>query len=402
MVDVAPPPVSLSQDALDRLFASSDDEDGGPSILPDMDRAQIARDAQRKARQSLNMPEPAPAAPSTAAQGTPDGPAGANAKRRRDEEEDEEPKRRVIAKIDAERLLGEYGFPALIQQTKNFKPKGKGREKEDLDRIMTLYQLWAHRMFPKRRFIDTVERVEKVCRERRMLVALSVWRDELNPIPKQNRDPISEADMVLSDNEGGDQIKSKPVTAGQTNDESDERHSLSNRRNNDDDSDDEEIWAEILDRMKANNAAKSAAADAANGATQPSNELERLFDKDENAVLDDMLREEETLSAKKTEPIRRQTEQEEDEDALWDEMVREQEREELATAQPTTAAEAVHVDDEEDILELMREAEDSEAKDVASAAALPLGSGPTPIDVALTGIPPPGNAVEEDWERLYD
>lgn len=42
----------------------------------------------------------------------------------------EEPvrQRRVMAKVDAERLLGEKGFPALMGVAKQFKSKGKGHE----------------------------------------------------------------------------------------------------------------------------------------------------------------------------------------------------------------------------------------------------------------------------------
>ncbi|KAG8766935.1 hypothetical protein FRC15_006006 [Serendipita sp. 397] len=96
---------------------------------------------------------------------------------------DDKPKRRVIAKVDDERLIGERGFPALIKEAKKFKPKGKGHESEDLDRLLSIYQFWAHNMFPKTQFRDTVERVERVCRSRRMLINLGMWRDA-GPIPK--------------------------------------------------------------------------------------------------------------------------------------------------------------------------------------------------------------------------
>ena len=44
----------------------------------------------------------------------------------------------------------------------------------DLDRLMDLYQLWAHKMFPKTQFRDTIEKVERVCRQKRMLVGGSL------------------------------------------------------------------------------------------------------------------------------------------------------------------------------------------------------------------------------------
>ena len=51
---------------------------------------------------------------------------------------------------------------------------------EDLDRLMSIYQFWAHNMFPKTQFRDTIDRVERVCRSRRMLVRLSVHMYQLS------------------------------------------------------------------------------------------------------------------------------------------------------------------------------------------------------------------------------
>ncbi|KAG2132686.1 Swi3-domain-containing protein, partial [Suillus cothurnatus] len=66
----------------------------------------------------------------------------------------------------------------LIQNIKDFKVKGKGHERSDLQRILQVYQFWSHRLYPKTPFKDTVERVEKLCHSKRMQVRLSVWRDE--------------------------------------------------------------------------------------------------------------------------------------------------------------------------------------------------------------------------------
>lgn len=46
----------------------------------------------------------------------------------------------------------------------------KGLQVEDLDRLLGIYQFWAHNMFPRTQFRDTVDRVERVCRSRRMQV----------------------------------------------------------------------------------------------------------------------------------------------------------------------------------------------------------------------------------------
>ncbi|KAH8116915.1 replication fork protection component Swi3-domain-containing protein [Phellopilus nigrolimitatus] len=86
--------------------------------------------------------------------------------------------KRPIAKLDETRILGKDGLPALVQLCKDFKPKGKGHELSDLNRLFSVYQFWAHKMYPKITFSDTVNRVEKLCHSKRMHVSLSVWRDE--------------------------------------------------------------------------------------------------------------------------------------------------------------------------------------------------------------------------------
>ena len=48
---------------------------------------------------------------------------------------------------------------------------------EDLKKLLSYYQLWAHKMFPKTQFSDTIEKVEKICHQRRMEAALKGWKD---------------------------------------------------------------------------------------------------------------------------------------------------------------------------------------------------------------------------------
>lgn len=79
--------------------------------------------------------------------------------------------------------MGEQGFPALLKVAKKFKVKGKGHEVSassdnadvfqtaDLNNLLNVYQMWAHHMFPKGDFAHTLERVEVVCRKRRMVVS---------------------------------------------------------------------------------------------------------------------------------------------------------------------------------------------------------------------------------------
>jgi hypothetical protein len=43
-----------------------------------------------------------------------------------------------------------------------------GSKVEDLTRLMRVYNFWAHRLYPKVKFRDTVIRVEKLCHSKRM------------------------------------------------------------------------------------------------------------------------------------------------------------------------------------------------------------------------------------------
>ncbi|TIB68363.1 hypothetical protein E3P77_01106 [Wallemia ichthyophaga] len=87
--------------------------------------------------------------------------------------------RRVVAKIDAERLLGTHGLPALMHDSAHWKFAGKGHEWADLRRLLARYHLWTHKLFPKLQFGDVVERTEKICHQRRMEAALKGWKDAL-------------------------------------------------------------------------------------------------------------------------------------------------------------------------------------------------------------------------------
>jgi hypothetical protein len=46
---------------------------------------------------------------------------------------------------------------------------------QDLPRLLYLYQLWGHKMFPKMQFREMIERVEKLChRQNVMVLALAI------------------------------------------------------------------------------------------------------------------------------------------------------------------------------------------------------------------------------------
>ncbi|GAA5830320.1 hypothetical protein JCM3766R1_002868 [Sporobolomyces carnicolor] len=87
-------------------------------------------------------------------------------------------KRRVVAKMDETRLLGPSGFPKLIQDIQRVKLKGKGHEAQDLKRVLSMYQLWTHQMYPKTNLRDTLASVEKLCHKRSAQRALKTYKDD--------------------------------------------------------------------------------------------------------------------------------------------------------------------------------------------------------------------------------
>ena len=87
-------------------------------------------------------------------------------------EDDDNKKKKVIKvrnvvrkpqpKLDAMRLCGDRGLKCLLEQFETFKPKGDGHEFRDLDVVCSKYEYWAHRLFPKMKFVDVMERLEKL------------------------------------------------------------------------------------------------------------------------------------------------------------------------------------------------------------------------------------------------
>jgi len=115
---------------IDALFEGLDDmNDSFQELAPALDLDALRREADarnaRAVRAELGSNIPA-AGPSTAAKtkthgGVLDGLDG-------DGEDDGKKKRKPLPKLDETRLLGKDGFPQLLKDTKNFKPKGKGHE----------------------------------------------------------------------------------------------------------------------------------------------------------------------------------------------------------------------------------------------------------------------------------
>ncbi|KAH9996821.1 replication fork protection component Swi3-domain-containing protein [Russula vinacea] len=198
------------------LFLPSDDdedldEDTAPNAQPnqlapalDLDALRREADARNAhaVRAEIGATVPSAAEPSAAAKTSGGKGGGALGGIDGEGDDDGKKKRKPVPKLDEARLLGKDGLLQLVKDTKNFKPKGKGHETADLDRVLQVYQFWTHKLYPKTRFKETVDRVEKLCHSKRMQVALSVWRDEANglvngvrlPPADDNNDSDSDSD----------------------------------------------------------------------------------------------------------------------------------------------------------------------------------------------------------------
>ena len=72
------------------------------------------------------------------------------------------------------RLTGERGFKVLKNEFPLIKFRGKGHEASDLKLLMSRYEHWAHRLFPKMTFQDVLERIEKLAVHKEVKVCASV------------------------------------------------------------------------------------------------------------------------------------------------------------------------------------------------------------------------------------
>ncbi|KDN51665.1 hypothetical protein RSAG8_00211, partial [Rhizoctonia solani AG-8 WAC10335] len=163
--------------------------------------------------------------------------------------------RKILPKLDEDRLLNDRdGMRALVRRAKELNIKGKGHELSDLNRLMQMYQLWAHKMFPKMQFQDTVERVEKLCRTKRMHVALSQWRDmDKPPVPGEEGEADGEEevhDAAEADREAGHPPTSSPARITMEPGGPSMRQSQFDREP---DEDEEEMWRDMMEAMEAQN-----------------------------------------------------------------------------------------------------------------------------------------------------
>ncbi|EEB07970.2 replication fork protection complex subunit Swi3 [Schizosaccharomyces japonicus yFS275] len=113
--------------------------------------------------------------------------------------------RKPRIKLDEDYLLSENGIPRLRKTAPSLRFKGKNHEAQDMKRLLAFYQLWAHEMFPKAKFDDTIIGLQSLGKRRMMKIHRRHWIEEYsNP----HRDEDLFADLL----EDEAQHKSKDAT----------------------------------------------------------------------------------------------------------------------------------------------------------------------------------------------
>ncbi|EAT45049.1 AAEL003648-PB [Aedes aegypti] len=91
-----------------------------------------------------------------------------------------EPKKKTVRHprltLNANLLCGPRGIVDMENYFKDMKFKGKGHEREDLDAVMKRMQHWAHRMFPKYGFDDSLAAIENLGRKKQTQSYMNKYR----------------------------------------------------------------------------------------------------------------------------------------------------------------------------------------------------------------------------------
>ncbi|XP_072946585.1 uncharacterized protein [Epargyreus clarus] len=80
--------------------------------------------------------------------------------------------------LNPARLTGPRGIQVIPDHFKDFKFKGKGHEKEDLDLVLKKLEHWAYRLYPKFQFEDCLKKIEALGKKRPVAVHLHKIRSD--------------------------------------------------------------------------------------------------------------------------------------------------------------------------------------------------------------------------------
>ena len=121
-----------------------------------------------------------------------------------DEEVVLKPKRKRQIRIK-ERLLTDRGLNHLRSDApRQLKFKGKGYEKQDLQKLLSYYQLWLHDVFPKATFRDCIQMVMKEGHHNEFKIKRKEWIDgakEQRPVEISNEEMEALEEIEKEDQE---------------------------------------------------------------------------------------------------------------------------------------------------------------------------------------------------------
>ena len=80
-----------------------------------------------------------------------------------------------MPKLNPDRILGPRGVTILSEVFQDFTPKGGDHVFEDLDRAMKKMEHWAHRMYPKLPFDNTMARVSVLGKKMQIQVSAYIY-----------------------------------------------------------------------------------------------------------------------------------------------------------------------------------------------------------------------------------
>lgn len=113
-------------------------------------------------------------------------------------------KKRVIKnpqpKLDPERLMGPRGIHTLEDIFKDWQPRGRGREFDDLDIVMKKMEHWAHRLYPKLPFDDTLDIIANRLGKKKV-VTTYVKKIRQGMVSKPARQEDEEGDGAMDEGE---------------------------------------------------------------------------------------------------------------------------------------------------------------------------------------------------------
>jgi len=111
-------------------------------------------------------------------------------------------------KLDPNLLLEPRGLPALKTLSEQLNFKGPSHEYQDLSLLMSKIEHWAHRLYPKYTFGDTLEKLESLGSKGRVRSVMQKMRmglpldDESMPLSDEKvRDDDEDSEIEYDDNE---------------------------------------------------------------------------------------------------------------------------------------------------------------------------------------------------------